>query len=462
MNVPSFDQRSFIKTSAGLGAVLLVTPPCLRAWGAQPALTVGTRTIEVNKKAATVFSVLGPNGKPGLIASEGDWFSLSLHNNSTEPLPMHWHGQVHAPADQDRSRPGGGALAIGASDNHDFELTRGTHWMHAHALSEQQLLAAPMIALERDAGDVQEVVMMLHDFTFRTPQEILAELTKSEAHAGHGNASKKAMAGTHANDVAYDAILANDRTLDDPDVIRVEKNGRARMRMINGATATTFFISTPRLVSQCLSVDGSSCQPVTQAAYPLAPGQRIDLLVAIPKKGSAYPIVAQVEAERFLTGIVLATAGALVTKLSTTAEAIQGPTSLAFESRLQALTPIVSKPADKTFGVKLGEGPGYRWMINGQVHGEHQPFDVRIGDRVEMTFANPTTMMHPMHLHGHHFQVVAIGSERLVGAMRDTVIVPPQMTVTVAFDAAKVGSWYLHCHHLYHMASGMMTEVRVS
>ena len=79
-----------------------------------------------------------------------------------------------------------------------------------------------------------------------------------------------------------------------------------------------------------------------------------------------------------------------------------------------------------------------------------------------MTFMNPTGMMHPMHLHGHHFQVVAIGRRSFTGAMRDTVIVPAHMPVTVAFDAVHKGSWYLHCHHLYHMATGMMTEVQIA
>ena len=110
----------------------------------------------------------------------------------------------------------------------------------------------------------------------------------------------------------------------------------------------------------------------------------------------------------------------------------------------------------------LGEEPGYRWTINGRVHGEHQPIKVRHGERVEITFMNPTSMMHPMHLHGHHFQVVGIGGQRFSGAMRDTIIVPAHAPVTVAFDALHKGSWFLHCHHLYHMATGMMTEVQIA
>jgi hypothetical protein len=54
-----------------------------------PILTVRSRTIEVNKKAAKVFSVTGSNGKPGLIAKQGERFTGSLLNASDEPLQMH-------------------------------------------------------------------------------------------------------------------------------------------------------------------------------------------------------------------------------------------------------------------------------------------------------------------------------------------------------------------------------------
>lgn len=64
-----------------------------------------------------------------------------------------------------------------------------------------------------------------------------------------------------------------------------------------------------------------------------------------------------------------------------------------------------------------------------------------------------------MHLHGHHFQVVDINGTKLSGALRDTVHIPPMASVTIAFDADNPGRWPLHCHHLYHMAAGMMSFV---
>jgi FtsP/CotA-like multicopper oxidase with cupredoxin domain len=70
-----------------------------------------------------------------------------------------------------------------------------------------------------------------------------------------------------------------------------------------------------------------------------------------------------------------------------------------------------------------------------------------------------TGMAHPMHLHGHYFQVVDINGTRVAGAVRDTVLVPPGETVTIRFDADNPGTWALHCHHLYHMNAGMMGAI---
>ncbi|QRG04780.1 multicopper oxidase domain-containing protein [Xanthobacter dioxanivorans] len=503
-------RRRVLALGAGAGVAALLQP---RAAWPQPAplLAVESTTIEVNGKPAKVFAVKGPAGS-GVMARQGDRLTGALLNASGIPLQMHWHGQVLAPPDQDRARPGGGELPSGGSDQVDFLLTPGTHWMHSHTLAEQQLLAAPLVTREADAGDVQDVVVMLHDFAFRSPEEILAELGGTDAHGGgHGahamggaaphaghpmpgmggqsmmdqgmghqgmsmpgmggmgggmtGASGHAMGGmpmVHANDVAYDAFLANHRTLADPEVVQVEKGGRVRLRIINGGTATAFFISMPGLAPRCIAVDGSPCAPAPAAAFPLAQGQRIDLLVEIPAGGGAFPVLAQVEAAAPRTGIILATAGAAVSRVAETAGRPAGLLDLAFESTLSATSPLAARTPDRTFAVMLGEAPGYRWTINGRIHGEHQPFVVRQGERVEMTFMNPTAMTHPMHLHGHHFQVVGIGGRRVSGPVRDTVIVPPHAPVTIAFDAGQKGEWFLHCHHLYHMATGMMTVLQVT
>src|SRR5512137_1531592 len=138
-------RRSLLIGAAGLGAL-----PRL-AFAASPALTVTSRQIEVLGRPATVFGILGPDGRPGLTAREGDRFTGLVRNDSGGDLILHWHGQVLAKNTDDRTRPGGGSQPDGTEEAYDFPLTPGTHWMHSHTLTEQQLLAAPMVTVEADA-----------------------------------------------------------------------------------------------------------------------------------------------------------------------------------------------------------------------------------------------------------------------------------------------------------------------
>jgi FtsP/CotA-like multicopper oxidase with cupredoxin domain len=88
------------------------------------------------------------------------------------------------------------------------------------------------------------------------------------------------------------------------------------------------------------------------------------------------------------------------------------------------------------------------------------PLPIAKGERVELVMVNQNAMPHPMHLHGHEFQVVEIDGRRFAGAVRDTVLVRPGGRVVVAFDANNPGWWAFHCHLLYHLAAGMFTTFR--
>lgn len=503
-------RRQFLTASAsGLVAATAfrVTAP---AWAnaAQPlSLSVESRVIEVSGKAATVFAIRQPDGTPGLTVRNGERLFLALTNRIEEPTLIHWHGQTPPMAQDGVPDLSAAPLAPGQTGGYDFPARPGTHWMHSHhGLQEQRLMAAPLIVRENPSADIQEAVVLLHDFAFAPPEDLLAALQGGGN--GHGNghgampmshsgammvdhaAHMRQMAETtqmpqamtpmnmtpmdmaahgpmmgpmgHANDIDYDAYLANDRTLDDPEIVRVAPGGRVRLRLINGATTTAFTIDTGRLLATVLSVDGDPVLPVTGNAFPLSMGQRIDLLVDIPRDGGAFPILAQRETAAERTGIILATAGARIEKIATAGDAAAGLIGLDFERTLAATTPLPARPVQRRITMTLGQTMGqYAWTLDGQLYGHDTPLEVRHGERVEITFQNMSMMSHPMHLHGHHFQVVAIGGERVNGAMRDTVLVPAGMgRVTVAFDADNPGQWPVHCHNLFHMATGMMTTLR--
>ena len=373
-------------------------------------------------------------------------------------------------------------LKPGETRGYDFAARPGTHWMHSHVpLQEMALLAAPLIV--RTAADAradrQEVVMLLHDFSFKTPEQVMAEITGMAAGGmggmamGGGSTGKtdgmKGMSGMSGmamdlNDYDFDAYLTNDRTLSDPEVVAVAAGGRLRLRIINGSAATVYWIDTGDTAARLIAVDGHDIQPLAGRRFGLAMGQRLDIEVDLPGAG-AFPILALREGARERTGLILATPGAGVARIAALAAAAAPAfdTDLAQESALRAVTPLRDAVATQAPMLMLGGSMSpYAWTINGRIWADHQPVTAKTGERVEITFHNLSMMGHPMHLHGHSFQVVDTGAGRFAGALRDTVHVPPMAMVTVALDAGEAARWMLHCHHMPHLASGMMTELIVA
>lgn len=479
-------RRRFLGASAA--AVLLPAFAGVARGALPPTLAVARRTIDVGGRAASVFGIAGPGGSPGLTLGPDERFRLTVANRTADPTILHWHGQMPPPAQDGVTETGyAGPIAPGGSRDYDFQPQPGTHWMHSHhGLQEQQLMAAPLIVrtAEDQRADLQEVVVLLHDFTFKDPAELLAGLTRhakptgQKHHGASGTAGTEGMAGMSGmpgmgmqnmtampkagmdlSDVAYDAFLANDRTLVDPQLVRTERGGRVRLRLINGATSTAFWIGLGGRTATVIAADGTPVSPVAADRFPMAQGQRLDLLVEMPADG-VVPVLAQPEGERRRTGLVLATPEARVARIAAEANAPAAPVDLSLEVRLSASAPLRAAPIGVTHRIELtGSMMPYAWSIDGRTWADHRPLKVARGQRVLLEMANRSGMAHPMHLHGHHFQVVGLNGTKLSGAVRDTVLVPIGGTVQVAFDADNPGRWLLHCHNLLHMATGMMTEL---
>jgi FtsP/CotA-like multicopper oxidase with cupredoxin domain len=211
-------------------------------------------------------------------------------------------------------------------------------------------------------------------------------------------------------------------------------------------------------------VDGFSIQPVGGRRFPIAVAQRLDIRVRIPKSPAAHPIVATLEGERNQSGVILQGGNAPVRRIPAMAASPSSALTLDLERSLRATEPLVPRKANRVHQLDLtGNMDGYIWSINNVSWTKDVP-PLRIvkGERVELVFQNQTPMPHPMHLHGHTFQVVEINGERFPGARRDSVLVPPRTRVVVAFDADNPGWWAIHCHLLYHLDAGMFTTLRYS
>jgi FtsP/CotA-like multicopper oxidase with cupredoxin domain len=492
---PALLTRRRVLASGAAVAGAIAFMPALRAAAApEPGagrirLTAGSRILDVNGKPAPVFGLFSPNGKPGITLAPGERFNVDLVNRAGTSTIIHWHGQLPPWTQDGFPWPQTPPIPAGETQSYDYAPIPGTFWMHSHqGLQEQNLMTAPLIvhSAEDLRADRQDVVLLLHDFSFRTPDELLAGLTKPDSsrsampmshgrtttngsgsmgdtHMGAMNMSAMSMGPDTApdlNDIDYDAFLANDRTLADPDVIPTEARGRVRLRLINGASATQFWIDLGALTGTVIAADGQPVRPVRGSRFPLAMAQRLDVLIDLPDNG-AYPILAQVEGKRARTGIILAASGSFVSRVAAEASEDALPVDLSLERSLEAFAPLAPRAPDVTHRVILaGAMAPYRWSLNGDYWPDVNPLMIAKGQRVAIELVNHTMMAHPMHLHGHAFQVTSLNGAPLAGAVRDTVLVPPMGSVSIAFDADNPGRWALHCHNLYHMMTGMMTEVR--
>jgi FtsP/CotA-like multicopper oxidase with cupredoxin domain len=478
-------RRQFVNTSLGAlaGSLLLrgqsLAEPFLPAdpQATPPGTVIRAmkRTLEINGKAANVLGLLQPNGTQGLTTTENELFQVTIENQLPELTAIHWHG-LHPPNNEDGvpgvTQP---PIRAGASVFYNFPVKpAGTHWMHSHqGLQEVQLLAAPLIVHDPAdrARDLQEVVVMLGDFSFTSPNEIYANLRSKagkdkppmKGSSGQAKAPMKPMAmKPDANDVNYDAYLANDQTLLDPEVVKVEKGGRVRLRIINSASGTNYFLDLGSLTGELIATDGMPVKPFRASRFPIAIAQRLDIVLEIPRDGGAFPILALRELAKEQTGIILATAGATVSKIPTSGSSPTGLLTLEQESQLSAVHSLSQRTPTVTTMLRLqGNMSRYQWMINDVAFNVENPSAekaqvlVKCGQRAAIEFVNETPMSHPMHLHGHTFQVVAINGKRYSGPLRDTVLVPGNTNVTVELDAMNPGLWYVHCHILWHLAAGM-------
>ena len=450
-------------------ASLALAPGVARAAGGQKILQLTSHVIEVGGKPATRYAVSQPSGAWGLTLDEGETFDVRLENKLEVLSGLHWHG-LNPPWRQDGvpyiSAP---PIAPGKSVDYKFPAQPpGTRWMHSHfGLQEQALLAGPLIVRETSAikSGMQEAVILLQDFSWTKASMLFEELRKPKpamSMAGGGmNMSGGSMDGMKPdlNDVTYDAFLANDRTLADPQVFDVEKGAEIRLRIINGSASTNFLIDLGAIEGTVVTVDGNPVAPLKVQQFPLAVAQRVDIIVRMPADGKTVPVLARGEGRTLQTGVVLRPPGAAVAKILETARDSAPPITLMDEMKLRAIQPLASRPIDRSVPVDLiGNMASYTWgiAVNGLAGA---PVTVAKGERVELVMRNTTMMSHPMHLHGPSFQVTEINGQSFPGALRDTVLVTPRSTVKVVLDADNPGLWAFHCHNLYHMEAGMFTTM---
>jgi FtsP/CotA-like multicopper oxidase with cupredoxin domain len=250
----------------------------------------------------------------------------------------------------------------------------------------------------------------------------------------------------------YAGLLINGRLPSDPPTFDVRKGERIRLRLLNPSSATTFRVAVAGHRITITHADGQPVEPAEVDALLIGMGERYDVLIEAANPGAWFIEAATVEGNSPPARAVLRYAGI---RASTPPEPVSpGQGELLIHSAyLRALSPLPSGKPDRIFDLTLAARSATQWTLNGQTWPDAEPLLVSSGERIRFRMFNRSMMLHPMHLHGHFFQVG--------GAVKDTVLVPPPMgQVEFDFIANNPGRWFFHCHNIYHMESGMAREVR--
>ena len=122
--------------------------------------------------------------------------------------------------------------------------------------------------------------------------------------------------------------------------------------------------------------------------------------------------------------------------------------------------PDVRAPSRQLAIHLTGNMDRFMWSFDGvKMSDTMAPYPFTLGERVRVTLINDTMMAHPIHLHGHFFELVTGHGDH--APRKHTVMVQPGGTVSWDLTADAVGDWAFHCHMLYHMHAGMMRVVSV-
>jgi len=579
------DRRALLRGFAG-GTGLLAAQGLLPAWaqsgsaglladlptlvGPDVRLSVGHSPFTVGGRSGHAITVNGTLPAPLIRLREGQTARLSVTNTLDEDTSIHWHG-VLLPFHMD-GVPGVSFPGIRPGETFDYEfpvIQSGTFWYHSHSnLQEAMGHYGPLIIDPAGADPVaydREHVLVLSDWSFLHPHEILDRLKKSP---GYFNQSRTTLSGLISGE---DGMSLEERRMwgqmrmDPRDIADVNGttytylvNGhgpaenwtglfrpgeRVRLRIINASAMSIFNVRIPGLAMTVVNADGENVRPVETDEFQISVAETYDFIVR-PTEDRAYTLVAE-SVDR--SGMARAT---LAPRLGMTAEVPplrevptltmrdmgmggmdhstmghggmdhsamghgepaaapmdhggmdhdmrnpdNAPASMAVgvavdmissdpanrlgerpmgledvPHRVLVYTDLVSlvpnkdqRPPSRALEIHLtGNMERFMWGFDGRKFSEIvEPIRFERNERVRVTLVNDTMMAHPIHLHGHFFELVT-GGPAGHQPLKHTVNVAPGSKVTFDLTADAPGDWAFHCHMLMHMHAGMFNVVTV-
>ncbi len=461
---------------AGAGAMFAAAlAPLSRAARARDVVeyTLTARDVPFSPVPNLRFDGRGFNGiipGPVLRVVHGQRLRATFVNRSADAATIHWHGMILPNAMdgvEDVTQP---AVREGASFVYEFTPDPpGTRWYHDHVSGglERGLYGLFIVEDPNDEPADTEFALVFHD----VPR--LSTIDAAMAGTSHAPMvdplNSPEMTAMKPNDrmgdeVAYAAHCVNGRSYPNTEPLQVKVGQRVRLRMLNANPTQTRYV---RLAGHRLTVthaDGNPlARPLDVDAVRIGVAERYDAWFEVTQPGAWLLQGLSSDPLAFEQAVVVHTPGMENATPKASPQSLDGIEFFSYQHAGGSATATPLR-GDREFSFVLGGGEyaSSRWTINGAVWPHTPKILVRRGDTVIVHFKNTTGMDHPMHLHGHNFDIVAVDGTRLAHPLvKDTSLVRSNGgTMTWRFAATSpAGRWLLHCHNEIHMMDGMRTEV---
>ncbi len=305
-----------------------------RAPGLEPTRRVGNRVeydleiartpFEVGDRRTSAITLNGTVPGPLIRLQEGEEVVLRYHNGLDEDTSIHWHGLLIP-------NPFDGVPGInfpGVAPGETFEAgpftvrQYGTYWYHSHSGLQEQLGHYGPLVIDPAGPEPQpydrEHVVVLSDWTFEDPHDIMANLKKGE---GYYNFQKRTvgdfwedageegfwgtlksrlswkrmrMEATDISDVTGQAytFLMNGQAPDANWTALFNPGERVRLRFINASAATIFDVRIPGLEMSVVQASGQNVEPVPTDEFRIGIAERYDVIVE-PIEDQAHTVFAE-------------------------------------------------------------------------------------------------------------------------------------------------------------------------
>jgi len=476
-------RRDFLKY-AGIGGVFLFSELKSLSLVAQ-AFSEDVREVKLNASITTVnvgtgkfFKAWTYNGQlpgPEIRLKEGEKLRAIFKNYLPEGSTIHWHG-LPVPNKMD-GVPGitQNPVNPGQSFVYEFAATPpGTYIYHTHASYQldRGLYGALIIEPKKEerAYDREYTLMLEGWATIDGGAPEASKMGRINPGGMMGMGMMGMMRGQPRQgeplqEPIYDTYGINGKVFNASAPFKVRKGDRVRLRIINASSATTF---TLRISGHSLTIthtDGRPIIPFQVDSLRIGVTERYDVEVHANNPGRWH--IYNLKDGSGVSGWPLGTL--LYEGIESKSYNADNSNELRLNDYdlFEGVEEAYSKPVgrvDKIFRMTLSGGMmgSPYWTINGKVYPNTDNVEIREGERIRFEYFNMSMMQHPMHLHGHFFEVVGSGRSTGRRIKKDTLLIPAHMgSGAVEFIAENPGVWFHHCHNLYHMEAGMANLVQI-